>query len=86
MAASNVKSIASRRFWELFHALPPEIRELAVKNYRLRRLKGSPDRFTVRVGNHYCALGSVTADTITWVRIGTHTDYESPRGLTAKVL
>ena len=88
MAAANVKSLANRRFWELFHALPSDIRELAVKNYRLwqrdphhpslrfRRLKGSPDRFTVRVGDHYRALGKLTDDTITWVWIGFHTDYD----------
>jgi hypothetical protein len=88
VAAAHVKSVASRRFWELFHSLPPDIRDLAVKNYRLwqrdphhaslhfRRLKGSPDRFTVRVGDHYRALGRVTADTVTWVWIGSHADYD----------
>ena len=88
MAAANVKSLANRRFWELFHALPSDIRELAVKNYRLwqrdphhpslrfRRLKGSPDRFTVRVGDRYRALGRLTDETITWVWIGSHTDYD----------
>jgi hypothetical protein len=88
VAAANVKSLANRRFWELFHALPSDIRELAVKNYRLwqsdphhpslrfRRLKGSPDRFTVRIGDHYRALGKLTDDTITWVWIGSHTDYD----------
>ena len=88
MAAANVKSVASRRFWELFHSLPPDIRDLAAKNYslwqrdpnhpslRFKRLKGSPDRFTVRVGDHYRALGRLTDDTITWVWIGSHTDYD----------
>ena len=92
MAAANLKSVASRRFWELFHALPPEVQELAVKNYRLwrddphhpslrfRRLKGTPDRFTVRVGDHYRALGMLTADKITWVWIGSHTDYDRLAG------
>ena len=76
------------RFWELFHALPSDIRELAVKNYglwqrdphhpslRFRRLKGGQDRFTVRIGDHYRALGRLTGDTITWVWIGSHTDYD----------
>jgi hypothetical protein len=83
-----VKSVASHRFWDLFHALPTDIQELAVKNYRLwqrdphhpslhfRRLKGSPDRFTVRVGDHYRALGKLTGGTITWVWIGSHKDYD----------
>ena len=88
MATTNVKSVANCRFWELFHSLPPDVQRLAVKNYelwrrdphhpslRFRRLKGSADRFTVRVGDHYRALGKVTADTITWVWIGSHTDYD----------
>ena len=92
MAAANVKSVASCRFWELFNALPFDIRELAIKNYhlgrrdphhpslRFRRLKGSPDRFTIRVGDHYRALGRLTADTITWVWIGSHADYDRLAG------
>jgi hypothetical protein len=64
-----VKSVASRRFWDLFNALPDDIQKLAVKNYRLwrdnprhpslcfRRLQGSSDRFSVRVGDNYQAVG-----------------------------
>ena len=88
MAAQEVKSVASRRFWDLFYALPSDVQELAVKNYRLwqrdphhpslrfRRLQGSTDRFTVRVGDRYRALGRMTADTITWVWIGSHSEYD----------
>jgi hypothetical protein len=72
----------------LFHALPGDVQQLAVKDYRLwrrdphhpslhfRRVQGSADRFSVRVGDHYRALGTVTADTITWVWIGTHGEYD----------
>jgi hypothetical protein len=78
VAISEVNSVATRRFWNLFHALPAEVQELAVKNYRLwqrdpqhpslhfRRLQGRADRFSVRIGR-YRALGSLAADTITWV-------------------
>jgi len=81
-------SVGTRRFWILFHALPAEIQELAVKNYRLwrrnpnhpslhfRRLKGSQDRFSIRVGDHYRALGRVSSDRIKWVWIGTHAEYD----------
>ena len=87
-AACKVKSLATDRFWALFHALPHEIRDLAVKNYELwcrdpqhpslhfRRLQGREDRFSIRVGNHYRALGRLDADTITWVWIGTHAEYD----------
>jgi hypothetical protein len=83
-----VKSVATRRFWALFEELPDEIQELAVRSYDLwrrdprhpslhfRRLQGSADRFTVRVGDHYRALGTLTADTITWVWIGSHGEYD----------
>ena len=88
MARAEVKSLATRRFWDLLHALPADIQKLAAKNYGLwledpnhpslhfRRLKGSKDRYTVRVGDHYRALGRLTSGTMTWVWIGTHSDYD----------
>ena len=33
MAAAEVKSVATRRFWDLFNALPADVQDLAVKNY-----------------------------------------------------
>jgi hypothetical protein len=88
VAAAQVKSVATRHFWDRFHALPKEIQELAIKNYelwrsnphhpslRFRRLQGSADRFTVRVGDHYRALGLLKTDTMVWVWIGTHAEYD----------
>ncbi len=92
MASTEVNSVATRRFWDLFDALPRDIQKLAVKNYRLwqrdphhpslhfRRLQGSADRFSVRVGDHYRALGRLKTDTITWVWIGTHAAYDRLMG------
>jgi hypothetical protein len=83
-----MNSVATRRFWDIFHALPAEIQTLAIKNYHLwrvnpnhpalhfRRLKGSEDRFTVRIGDHDRALGRLSSGTMTWVWIGTHSDYD----------
>ena len=83
-----MKSVATRRFWVLFEALPADVQQLAVKNYELwrrdpnhpslhfRRLRGSTDRFTIRIGDHYRALGKLSADTITWVWIGSHAEYD----------
>ena len=83
-----MKSVATRRFWTLFHSLPANIQELAVKNYnlwrrnpnhpslRFRPLKGSQDRFTIRIGDHYRALGTMTSEKMTWVWIGTHAEYD----------
>lgn len=88
MAAEEVNSIATRRFWDLFNTLSPEIQKLAVKNYELwrrdphhpslhfRRLQGSKDRFSVRVGDRYRAIGRLTDETMTWVWIGTHSEYD----------
>ncbi|MBL8294529.1 MAG: hypothetical protein JNN08_21975 [Bryobacterales bacterium] len=83
-----MKSVATRRFWALFGALPSEVQELAIRSYDLwrrdprhpslhfRRLQGGADRFTVRGGDHYRALGTLTAETITWICIGTHAEYD----------
>ncbi|MFN0168363.1 MAG: hypothetical protein ACKV22_18205 [Bryobacteraceae bacterium] len=82
-----MNSRATTRFWELFSALPSGVQRLAVKNYdlwrrdphhpslRFRRLQGTADRFTVRVGEHHRAIGSRIEDTITWVWIGSHSEY-----------
>ena len=88
MAAARVTSVATRRFWTLFQALPTEVQNLAIKNCRLwrrdphhpalrfRRLQGSEDRFSVRVGDHYRALGIKTSEKMIWAGIGTHSDYD----------
>jgi hypothetical protein len=41
-----------------------------------RRLEGREDIVTVRIGNHYRALGIMDAGTVTWVWIGSHADYD----------
>jgi hypothetical protein len=43
-------------------------------------LQGSEDRFTIRVGDRYRALGKLTGDKMTWVWIGTHSDYDRLAG------
>jgi len=89
-----MKSVATRRFWTLFRDLPSDVQKLAVKNYHLwrenpahpslhfRHLQGSKDRFTLRIGNHHRALGRLDSDTITWVWIGTHAEYDRVIGST----
>ncbi len=83
-----MKSVTTRRFREQFAALPLEIQQLAIKNYRLwsqnpshpslrfRRLKGNDDRVTVRIGDYYRALGKLNLDSVVWVWIGTHAEYD----------
>jgi hypothetical protein len=43
---------------------------------QFRRLKGSENRYTIRIGDHYRALGTQSADAMRWVWIGTHSDYD----------
>ena len=83
-----MRSTATRRFWKLFNELPAEVQELARKNYlmwlsspehpslRFCRLQGGDDRFTVRVGDHYRALGMIEGDTMIWIWIGSHAEYD----------
>jgi hypothetical protein len=80
-------SKASRRFWKLYSALPEAAKRLANKNYRLwrdnaghpsldfKRLGGHGERFSIRVGDHYRALGRKTEHGVEWVWIGTHEEY-----------
>ncbi len=87
-----MKSTATRRFWALLRALPPDVQILAEKNYQLwrqdpshpslhfRRLQGNSDRYTVRVGEHYRALGSLSGDTVAWLWIGSHAEYDRLTG------
>jgi hypothetical protein len=80
-----LKHFASLKFWALYQALPAEIRELADKNYQL--LKSNPrhpslhfkrigELWSVRVGDHYRALGIDEVGGINWIWIGTHAEYD----------
>ncbi|MBI3801365.1 MAG: hypothetical protein HY268_30880 [Deltaproteobacteria bacterium] len=80
-----MKHVASSQFWARYRALPDEVRELADKNYQL--LKSNPrhpslhfkrigELWSVRVGDHYRALGIDEAGDINWIWIGTHAEYD----------
>jgi hypothetical protein len=69
----------------MYGALPEEIRELADKNYALLKanshhpslqLKRIEDLWSVRVGQHYRALGIDAPGGIQWIWIGSHADYD----------
>jgi hypothetical protein len=82
-----MNSTATSRFWKLYAQLPAHVQTLARKNYELWRrnprhpslefkeLRGGKDRFSIRVGEHFRALGQRTGDGIEWVWIGSHEDY-----------
>jgi hypothetical protein len=72
-------------FWQLYNALPREVRELADKNYallrsdprhpslRFREIEGL---WAVRVGAHYRALAYQEDGDFVWFWIGSHADYD----------
>ena len=80
-----MKHFTSSDFWELYRDLSPEIRDLADKNYE--SLKTNPRRpslqlkrieelWSVRVGQHYRAVGIDAPEGIQWIWIGSHADYD----------
>jgi hypothetical protein len=80
-----LRHFTSSDFWNCYHGLPAEVRRLADKNYGL--LKGDPhhpslhlkrieDLWSVRVGQHYRAIGIDAPDGIQWIWIGSHADYD----------
>jgi hypothetical protein len=80
-----LKHYASSHFWSLYEKLPAEIRELADKNYELLKansrhpslqLKRIEELWSVRVGQHYRAIGIDAPDGIQWIWIGSHADYD----------
>lgn len=88
-----MKSKATSRFWRCYSELPEHVQKLARKNYELwkndhqhpslmfKKLKGDGDaRFSVRIGDHYRAIGQVVGDTVEWVWIGSHEDYNRIAG------
>ena len=77
---------ATKQFWEMYHALPPEIRELADKNYLL--LKSDPfhpslhfkkigSLWSVRIGRNYRALAREKPQGLFWFWIGSHAEYDT---------
>jgi hypothetical protein len=76
------------RFWRLYHGLPEHIRELADKNYGLlrtdphhpslhfKKVSTTKPLWSVRVGEHYRALGLEKPEGIVWFWIGTHAEYD----------
>jgi hypothetical protein len=82
-----VRSRATPRFWAAYRDLPPEVRELARKAYRLfhesarhpslhfKKVHDRDSIYSVRVNLGYRALG-LLEDEVTWFWIGTHADYD----------
>jgi hypothetical protein len=79
-----LKHFTTPEFWEHYHLLRAEIRELADKNFEL--LKADPQHpslhfkkigklWSVRVGLHHRALGLDKGESVVWFWIGSHSEY-----------
>jgi hypothetical protein len=83
-----MKSRTTRRFWQLFDALPQEVREQAKVAYtiwlndpshnslRFKKVEDSIPLYSVRIGLSYHAVGKREGETIRWFWIGSHADYD----------
>jgi hypothetical protein len=65
-----VKHQATATFWKLYRKLKPEIQALADKNFAL--LKKDPKHPSLR----FRALAIEEKDGFSWVRMGTHDEYD----------
>lgn len=84
-----MKSRTTAEFRKLFANLPEQIQEQTRAAYRqfkedpnypsLRFKKVHPELpiYSVRIGRNYRAVGQLDGDTVIWVWIGSHADYDS---------
>lgn len=80
-----MRHFASPDFWACFATLPPQVQELARKNYALLREDSQHPSLhykkigryrSVRVGRQYRALGVEIAEGVLWFWIGSHAQYD----------
>jgi hypothetical protein len=80
-----VNHFASPDFWFHYRQLPPEIRDLADKNFELLkqnlrhpslRLKKVGIFYSARIGLHYRALAKERSEGLVWFWIGHHSEYD----------
>lgn len=81
-----MKSFLAEPFFRYWRNVPPEIRQVARKNYRLwqrdprhaslRFKQVKPGVWSARVGLDYRVLGRMRGDAIYWFWIGPHDEYE----------
>jgi hypothetical protein len=80
-----LKHFTSSKFWAQYDGLPPEVRQLADKNFQLLKansrhpslqLKRIEELWSARIGQHYRAIGIDAPGGIQWIWIGSHADYD----------
>ena len=80
-----MKHFAAPEFWDHYRQLPPEVRELADKNFALLemdsrhasiRLKKVGAFWSARIGLHYRALAREQSEGLAWFWVGPHSTYD----------
>lgn len=87
-----MNSFTRPSFWRAYAALDPRVRLAARRAYeafhqhaehpslRFKRLQGYGNVWSVRIDEQYRAVGVRDGDTITWVWIGSHNEFDSKFG------
>lgn len=84
-----MKSRVRPSFWRAYHNLDPRVKAAARRAYQLfeadpghpslrfKKLGGYDDVWSVRINEQYRAVGQRNGDTIVWVWIGSHNDFDN---------
>lgn len=84
--SATLTHFTTPQFWQLYNALPREVRQLADKNFALLkadpshpslRLKKVGKYWSARVGAHYRVLATERAEGLVWFWIGPHSIYDA---------
>lgn len=83
-----MKHFTLPRFWQHYNLLPYSVQQLADKNYVLlredswhpslhfKKVGKQKQLWSIRVGDHYRALGLDKPEGVIWFWIGTHAEYD----------
>lgn len=81
-------SRASDRFWKAYHKLPGPIQQRVRASFEqfkvdpyhrslaFKRIRGTRDSYSARIGLEYRAVGSLRQGVIVWHWIGPHAEYD----------
>ena len=87
-----MKSLVRPSFWRAYSQLDPSVKNSARKVYkmfsvapehpslRFKKLSGYENIWSVRINDQYRAVGERVGDSIEWVWIGSHNDFDSMFG------
>ena len=83
-----MNSHATAQFWDLFRDLPADVRKQAYKAYHafaadpfssglnFKEVNKKRRLWSARISREYRVIGVQDGDSITWVWIGTHSEYD----------